>query len=54
MVEEEQTWCKPWGRDYFEKVGVQHVDCVGDDGGEVSDSGDITKVMTYLTTCYIR
>ena len=43
MVEEEQTWCKPWGRDYFEKVGVQHVDCVGDDGGDVSDGGDVEE-----------
>ena len=41
MVEEEQTWCKPWGRDYFEKVAVQHVDCVGDDGGDVRDGGDV-------------
>ena len=34
-------WCKPWERVDLEKVGVQHVDCVGDDGGEVSDGGDV-------------
>ena len=43
MVEEEQTWCKPWGRDYFEKVAVQHVDCFGDDSGDVSDGGDVEE-----------
>ena len=26
---------------YFEKVGAHHVDCDGDDGGDVSDGGDV-------------
>ena len=26
---------------YFEKVGAHHVDCDGNDGGDVSDGGDI-------------
>ena len=43
MVKEEQTWCRPWGKDYFEKVGVQHVDCVGDDGGDVIHGGDVEE-----------
>ena len=43
MVEEEQTWCKPWERVDFEKVGVQHVDCVGDDGGDVFHGGDVEE-----------
>ena len=43
MVEEEQTWCKPWERVDFEKVGVQHVDCVGDDGGDVIHGGDVEE-----------
>ena len=43
MVEEERTWCKPWGRDYFKKVVVQHVDCVGDDGGDVIHGGDVEE-----------
>ena len=43
MVEEEQTWCKPWERVDFEKVCVQHVDCVGDDGGDVIHGGDVEE-----------
>ena len=26
---------------YFKKVGAHHVDCDGDDGGDVSDGGDV-------------
>ena len=26
---------------YFEKGGAHHVDCDGDDGGDVSDGGDV-------------
>ena len=26
---------------YFEKIGAHHVDCDGDDGGDVSDSGNV-------------
>ena len=26
---------------YFEKVGAHHVNCDGDDGGDVSDSGGV-------------
>ena len=26
---------------YIEKVGAHHVDCDGDDGGDVSDGGDV-------------
>ena len=37
---------------YFEKVGAHHVGCVGDDGGDVSDGGDVEDIaMTYLVNC---
>ena len=38
-----------WG--HFEIVCAQHIDGVGDDGGEVSDGGDVETVMPYLATC---
>ena len=37
----ERDVLEPRGLNYFEKIGAHHVDCDGDDGGDIGDGGNV-------------